>query len=468
MPAASCGDALMLPSQDRDLLVQTILGAIPTPLSAQYLVDGVRPGIWNAVVPLGATFANAITRIVETADGQGWLKDLVQRLIEKFPARPEFSVVMLSINRAGPMTAPASNAAPRSDLPNFSVANGQQLRLLRVALVKTTNAAGLDMVLSATRDSRLADLVPPGPFQEQVFELLDLARRQGWLDDLVQAALTEWPEAPELRRVIQTYSLTATTPTGSTSPQPKGDRTDPGASLPLERLIGRQIGNLEPSAWVEALAKVRNRVCRLELGSGGYATGCLIGPDLVLTCEHNISQIVSGNDLVMRFDFALAGAEARQGTMYAAAADWNVISQPYANGTGLNFALIRLARSAGHELIPDGGPRGWIALDALPNQGIAGEAVLVLHHPMAGPMKMSLGTLMSIDEQRLHHNARTEPGSSGGGCFNMALQLTGLHEGKFTRGEPRGPGQDLENVAIRMDVIESYIQANRPGLLTGG
>jgi V8-like Glu-specific endopeptidase len=391
----------------------------------------------------------------------------VQLLIKTFPTRPEFSAVMLAIDRAGAAPAVASTEAPRSRLPDFSTANGQQLRLLRVALAKATNAVGLDMVLSATRDSRLADLVGPGPFQEQVFELLNIARRQGWLNELLQAALTEWPEAPELRRVVQTYSLTATTPTASTSAEPKAERAGPVASQELERIIGRETSYLEPSAWVEALARVRNRVCRVEIASRGFATGCLVGPDLVLTCEHNLTQVDSGDSVIVRFDFALAGAEVRQGTMYAAATDWNVISEPYSNGTGLNFALIRLAKSAGHEPMPDGEPRGWIAVNALPNKTVAGEAVAVLHHPAAGPMKMSLGELISIGERRLHHNARTEPGSSGGGCFNMALQLTGLHEGKAANDQPWKPGPIHENVAIRMDAIVRSIEAQRPGLLAG-
>jgi hypothetical protein len=43
--------------------------------------------------------------IVGDADGQGWLRNLVQRLVDDFPARPEFSKVLAEIDR----TAAASS-----------------------------------------------------------------------------------------------------------------------------------------------------------------------------------------------------------------------------------------------------------------------------------------------------------------------------------------------------------------------
>lgn len=312
---------------------------------------------------------------------------------------------------------------PQIDQPDFSQANGQQLRLLRVALVKTTKATGLDMVLSATRDSRLADLVAPGPFQEQVFLLLDLARREGWLNNLIYAALEEWPEAPELRKVVQTFSLIAApvAPTTETSAVHETDAKSDRDLPPLERIIDRESGYLEPIVWVEALANMRNRVCRVEIGTHGFATGCLIAPDIVLTCHHNIIDVDSGENLIMRFDFTLAGAELRPGTKYAAASDWNILSEPHDEGERLNFALIRLATTAGHERMPDGEPRGWITLDTQLDKRKNGEAVAILHHPHAGPMKMSVGALVDVDSLRFRHNATTEPGSGGAGCFNMAL-----------------------------------------------
>src|SRR5262245_16509477 len=136
---------------------------------------------------------------------------------------------------------------PQIDRPDFSQANGQQLRLLRLALVKATRPTGLDMVLDATRNSRLADLVAPGPFQEQVFQLLDLARREGWLNELMYAALEEWPGAPELRKVVQTFSLVgaAAAPTPGISAVRGTNGTSDRDLPPLEGIIDRESGYRE-------------------------------------------------------------------------------------------------------------------------------------------------------------------------------------------------------------------------------
>jgi hypothetical protein len=89
----------MLNQEYRDLLVQTILGAIRTPLSCSILVNSVQPGAWNAV-PADAGYDDAVALVVANADGQGWLRALVERLITDFPGRPEFSQAMTEIDRA--------------------------------------------------------------------------------------------------------------------------------------------------------------------------------------------------------------------------------------------------------------------------------------------------------------------------------------------------------------------------------
>lgn len=442
-------------------LLPLMLAVLRTPLDCQFLVDSVRPGAWHAIVPMGVVYANAVALIIEAADAQNWLRELVQRLADEFPARPEFPAVLDEIDRTHRLGTvdDALAGVPPAELPDFSNANGQQLRLLRIAFVETTTASALDILLSDTRDQRLANLVAPGAFQQQVFDLLQLARKERWLNDLVRAALVEWPDAPELRRVVQTFSLTATAP-GSRSSEQREPSGTGAAESQLERIIGRESGYLEPIVWLDALADMRDRVCRVEAGTHGFGTGCLVGPDLVLTCQHNLIGVGSGADLVMRFDFALAGASVRQGTTYAvAAADWIVASEPRDAGEGLNFALIRLAKAAGHEQMPDGQSRGWISINKQPAKSAVGETVVVLHHPIAGPMKMSLGVLASGDGKRLRHSATTEPGSSGGGCFSMALELIGLHEGKLD------PTQFQQNVAVRIEAIAQRIQQQCPGLL---
>ncbi len=105
-------------------------------------------------------------------------------------------------------------------------------------------------------------------------------------------------QAPALLNVIQTYSLTAvvvparlvaaTSPLDSPSvrrraiaadaARPATDAGEDQDSRQLERIIAQPSTFLEPVAWLDALARVRDRVCRLSFGNRGFATGCLVAP----------------------------------------------------------------------------------------------------------------------------------------------------------------------------------------------
>ena len=84
-----------LPQSYRKLLIHTILNVIPTALDCKHLVNSVRTGGWDEIVPItGSSYRSAVSLIVDTATGQGWLRDLVQELKKSFPARGEFATVL--------------------------------------------------------------------------------------------------------------------------------------------------------------------------------------------------------------------------------------------------------------------------------------------------------------------------------------------------------------------------------------
>jgi hypothetical protein len=202
----------------------------------------------------------------------------------------------------------------------------------------------------------------------------------------------------------------------------QGQQAEFQASKISRPLLNANRASSTRSPGSDRLADMRNRVCRVELPNMGMGTGCLVGPDLVLTCGHVVDSVVKsagpGGTPIVRFDFALKGAEVQEGKVYRMHDEWRLASAPYDEGLGLNFVLMRLAASAGEETMSDGDKRGWITLKPAPDPN-PGEAISILHHPRAGPMKMSLGALLRIEEQRLFHNALTEPGSSGAPCFSM-------------------------------------------------
>jgi hypothetical protein len=105
----------MLQQDYRDLLINTMLGVLPAPLECQNLVNAVRPGIWNTIVPMSAAYATAVPLIVDAADQQQWLRDLVQRLANNFTNRDEFSKVLAVIDREV-----SGTGSDRCDVPHAS------------------------------------------------------------------------------------------------------------------------------------------------------------------------------------------------------------------------------------------------------------------------------------------------------------------------------------------------------------
>lgn len=134
----------MLPLQYRDLLIQTVLGVLPASLDSQNLVNAVRPGSWNRIVPISASYANAVRLLVDAADAENWLRDFVKRLTDTFVARTEFATVLAVIDRA---------ATPRTVLDPFDevLLEGDRpfvnRRPLRTHLLNLTNQAGSAVLL---------------------------------------------------------------------------------------------------------------------------------------------------------------------------------------------------------------------------------------------------------------------------------------------------------------------------------
>lgn len=134
----------MLSQEYRDLLTGTIPYVLLTPLDCQNFVNAVQPGSWNAVVPVGAAYKTQVSSIVEAADGQGWLRTLVDRLVTGFPARNEFKQVLAEIDAS---VVQATAATPFEEV---LLAGGRPFanrRPLRTRLLELTSNGGASVLL---------------------------------------------------------------------------------------------------------------------------------------------------------------------------------------------------------------------------------------------------------------------------------------------------------------------------------
>jgi hypothetical protein len=133
----------MLPQPYRDLLGQTMLAVLPA-LNCQNLVNAVRPGSWVDIVPMNASYANAVPLVIEAADAQNWIRALVDHLATSFDTRPEFARVLIEIDRA---TTPRTVPDPFDEVLLDGGRPFVNRRPLRASLLDLTDQGGSSVLL---------------------------------------------------------------------------------------------------------------------------------------------------------------------------------------------------------------------------------------------------------------------------------------------------------------------------------
>lgn len=358
-------------------------------------------------------------------------------------------------------------------MPIFLELTGPERAKLQKAILKAYDSSiALDQMLEAQLDKKLNRFTSMQlDYPTNVFDLLRSAQSEGWLADLILAALQHNPRPhPALEAVAQTYGLTAVPPS-----------EQPG----LERLLNRSSTFIDISTWRATLGELEHRVCRVETPST-KGTGFLVGPDRVLTNYHVVEDLVQDGgrwtEVVCRFDYKMIQAnggmeEIHPGVPFALADDGLLDHSPYSEidtvpdpkpglpeATELDYALLQLAEPAGDlpvgktEDVPGAGPRGFIDLLDTGSAPAVGDPLLLLQHPDGRPLKMAFASdaVLTVDGigPRLRHSIDTLHGSSGSPCFNERLQLVGLHHA----GDPAHPSLASFNQAVPIASIRTLLQ----------
>lgn len=77
--------------------------------------------------------------------------------------------------------------------------SGEQFGQMQKAFVNTFSESELAQLLRIRLDRDLHEVAGSGPKAKVVYELIDKADRDGWVEDLIRAALAESPRSPDLR-----------------------------------------------------------------------------------------------------------------------------------------------------------------------------------------------------------------------------------------------------------------------------
>ncbi len=275
--------------------------------------------------------------------------------------------------------------------------------------------------------------------------------------------------------------------------EPRSSALDAGGPEPVvEPSPGGCAGGAGLEAWDPgAMPPVANEDVRVNEALAGRrlavvdylgnvaGSGCLVGPDLLLTAAH----VVEGRDprdLVVYFDHGRANLASGEELDRVDVTSIEAISPPAQSEIDrkaaawegielrtLDAAILRLARPVGIEVPPgERGSRGFYRLLLQP-VALAGGPRLTVYHHGAGLRLLQSDTepqlLLNKPGSRLRYRATTLPGSSGGAILHTASgRLVAMHTGSVV---VSAAANDTRGQAIPIWQIAAWLRAEHPELL---
>jgi hypothetical protein len=232
-------------------------------------------------------------------------------------------------------------------------------------------------------------------------------------------------------------------------------------------------GAIELAAYSQTLTDATRRVALVRRGLSAVGSGFLVGPDLLLTNAHVISEDgmprssdIDAIDVVMDFlgrgqaiveradgirvrELLRASPATARELKPGPLADWD------APDDHLDYALLRLARPVGNDAAPDTytKTRHWYHLSPIEPDLSRSVQTMVIHFPRGkylawSPMKGSWEFNPSGTRTRMRYKSDTEPGSSGGPIIDEEGRLLAIHH----------RGQQPANQAVPIWLIAAAIE----------
>lgn len=347
-----------------------------------------------------------------------------------------------------------------------SIPSGQWKMRLRKALDTAFDSGAFTLLLDDYFGLSFAKLSEPRDgikFENRLRDVIETARMEDWLLDLVAASHERRPNNAALAAIAQDLGFSIA-----------GPRLINTTGRTLEEIVRSNAKFINPEVFAERLPQLEGQVCWIDIPGGG-GTGFLVGSDLILTNDHVVQRIRNGDarvqDVKCRFDYrrALDGSEPtkKQPVTLGLATDWLVDSKPpssfdwdptlgEADETESDYAILRLEEAIGD--LPIGGdtldaqalPRGFVETAGGVPTVTAGNQVFLLQHPKGEPLQLTVGTVVGFNQAgtRVRYDANSKDGSSGSPVFDADLQLVALHHARDPAEPPKW------NQAIPFSVVQ--------------
>jgi hypothetical protein len=325
------------------------------------------------------------------------------------------AIVMRSALGVWTRAPEAPAAAPESGRPRYRVSKQVREELVAALAREFPSRDVLRRFLRQNLDRSLDSMVPTGASQQlTVRSLVELAYEEGWLDVLVTRAREACPASTPLAQAAEQLGLSSLA------------SSDPGLAV-------TRSASGPYDLQTERLAAIERQVCRVETISRLLlGTGCLIGPDLVLTADHVLSPLwdssVSSAEVTLRFDLTTGSRDqvVTEGTLFR-------LGDVVWRNPKLDYTLLRVDGAPGVQPIggglgPGGTLRRWIQV--LPPSAIGeGEELVMIGYAQNRPPALTVdrGAVVALREDSVIYALRSEPGTSGAPCFSPDLELVALN-----------------------------------------
>jgi hypothetical protein len=404
-------------------------------------------------VPIRGSLTASWTEFLLTG-AEASVKEILRQLVDEFGGRrsPGPVEALAGVMRAATTTSftGAAQATPSSvslsktaESPRANLTAATQKRLADALQNAFPSVESLKEFLLFRLDVNLDAITASGSLAQMASSVVLWAVKQGSVLDLVVKALEARPDNPTVREVASELGVSTPVP-----------------DTPLEKIITPFF--VDVATFTRRVGLISAQVCRVEVGLGNvvYGTGFLVGVNLLLTADHVLADVHSGrvkpSEVRLRFDLKTdrSGETLTEGTLFELEQDWLVARSEFGDQPSqLGYALLRVRNSPGAQPIgaerveSEAAIRRWIEIGEGSRQPQIGDGLILLQHPNAGSLKLSLNPNAVIasdpNGKSIRYEIDSEPGSSGSPCFSMDLQLAALHIGRpagAEKGLPPGTG----------------------------
>lgn len=282
-------------------------------------------------------------------------------------------------------------------------------------------------------------------FRLVVQRIVEFARSEGKLLDLLGLAWSDKPGNPKLAALAETWLPDrdgVLAKYGQVAPAPHA--AQPITQAQLQKQVERFSRLVPLRSFVDNMERLAGALCRIGVPQIN-GTGFLIGRRTVVTNFHVVKKAIDnrlGGESV-RCEFDYFAPDATPVTVHGkAGADWIGPVSPYSlsdiTGSGephegeLDFALIHLAEAVEPTRLP-------LELPRAPPVVSRNDFVVIAQHPGGQEAQLALGQVTEHPgaSLRYRYNVTTESGSSGSPVLDMDLRLVALHHAAEPSSSPR-------------------------------